>query len=88
MKKKIIYNILLTACMSYVLVRRKNPDGTMLTVGAYNSLSKAKASIIDDFRESFNSDDCFYIIKCNNSTYNRLTYISRDLSYEELTSHE
>ena len=75
MKKKIVYNIRLTACMSYVLVLRKNPDGTKLTVGVYNSLSKAKASIIDDFRESFNSNEYFYIINCNNSTYNRLTYI-------------
>ena len=88
MKKKIVYNISLTACMSYVLVIRKNPDGTKLTVGAYNSLSKAKASIIDDFRESFNSNDYFYVINCSNSIYNRLTYICNDLSYKELTSHE
>ena len=88
MKKRIIYRIRLTACMSCVLVCRENPDDADIVVGAYNALSEAKASIIRDFREAFNSDDYFYVINCSKRAYRKLSYVVRDLSYKELTSNE
>ena len=87
-KQRILYNICMTICRSYVSVERINSDNSKFIIGAYTTLSEAKDKILKDFYYSFNKDNYQCYICCNEETYNDLSYTIKDISYEELTANE